>query len=137
MQVCAWGYLGVHSAEQNFVVHFAVRYQILTKHMHTVHSLKYMSIYIFIHLYLPLKYSTYPWFTHLRFSFSPFMQLCDSAPLCEDWAFQNKNLLWETLLRLKNARNFWTWSCSSLFAQKKNQKYNNTDLSERVFEPMM
>ena len=71
MPVCAWGYLGVHSAEQNFVVHFAVRYQILTKHLHSAHSLKHMSIYIFIHLYLPLKYFTYPCFTNFRFSFSP------------------------------------------------------------------
>ena len=50
MQVCAWGYLGVHSAEQNFVVHFAVRYQILTKHLNIAQPKIY--VYLYIHSFL-------------------------------------------------------------------------------------
>ena len=62
MHACAWGYLGVHSAELIFFVHFAVRYQILTKHQHIAQPEIY--VYLYIHslvsalevLHIPLLY---------------------------------------------------------------------------------
>ena len=113
MPVCAWGYLGVHSAEQNFVVHFAVRYQILTKHLQAYCTALHISIQcpLFTHFVPPpLWFSLNPIVWHFKKWFYCRKHCCDWRTLRNvEWCLLSLTLLLESkvIYSYKKTSSWW------------------------------